>query len=231
MYGEPDIIEVRQILSSKEEVLFIEEEVLRELDAVKSSNWLNHQNAGKNFTYYDPSSISQIQKIIQNRPEIKEAKSRRMIENNPARNEKVKAKISDGLKQMWSDPERSQTIRKSQVGKKMPICSEEHRRKISEANTGKTHSEETRQKISQSLKGKPGTRTGKKCSEEHKRKIGEANKGKIRTSEQNRKNSERNKGKTISEETRKKMSEGQRRRQASIKDARELNQMYQSTRY
>jgi len=146
-----------------------------------------------------------------------------MIENNPARNEKVKAKISDGLKQMWSDPERSQTIRKSQVGKKMPICSEEHRRKISEANTGKIHSEETRRKISQSRKGKPGNRTGKKCSEEHRRKIGEANKGKIRTSEQNQKNSERNKGKIISDETRKKMSEGQKRRHLSKIDSRELN--------
>ena len=217
MYGEPDIIEVRQILSSKEEVLFLEEEVLRELDAIKSSRWLNSQNAGKNFTYYDPDIISYIQKEIQNRPEIKEAKRQRMILNNPACNENIKKKISEGLIQMWNDPERSQNIRKSQIGRKMPPCSEETRQKISKANTGKSHSEETRQKISSRLKGKPGNRAGKSSSEEHKRKIGAANKGKVRTPEQNLKNSERQKGKIISEETRLRMSEGQKRRQARNK--------------
>ena len=45
--------------------------------------------------------MSQVQKEIQNRPEIKEAKSQRMIKNNPACNENVKERISEGLRQMW----------------------------------------------------------------------------------------------------------------------------------
>ena len=188
LYGEPDIVEIRLILSSKEEVLFIEEEVLREINAVKDSRWLNSQNAGKTFTFYDVKRMSKIQKEIQNRIEIKKAKQQRMKINNPSKNEDIKRKISEELIQMWSSPERSKNIRLSLFGRKYPNRSEEHCCKIGKANRGKTMSEET------------------------KRKISEANKGKIRTSEQNIKNSERQKGKNISMKIRKKMSEGQKRR-------------------
>ena len=56
--------------------------------------------------------------------------------------------------------------------------SEEHKRKISDANKGKKHSEEARRKMSESKKGKPTWNKGKKLSEEHKRKMSEAGKGK-----------------------------------------------------
>ena len=50
-------------------------------------------------------------------------------------------------------------------------CSEEHKRKISEANKGRTLSPEHRKKISEAHKGK-------KLSEETKRKISEGHRGK-----------------------------------------------------
>lgn len=73
-------------------------------------------------------------------------------------------------------------------------CSKEHKRKISESETGKIVSEETKKKqseakkgikfskghkrkISESHKGKPSNRLGKHCSEEHKQKLREANSG------------------------------------------------------
>lgn len=70
---------------------------------------------------------------------------------------------------------------------------EETRKKISEANKGRIFSEETRKKISESNKGKA-------YSEESRRKISEANKGRIPW----------NKGKQLSEEARKKMSEAKK---------------------
>jgi group I intron endonuclease len=85
--------------------------------------------------------------------------------------------------------------------------SAETRKKLSEANKGrtsamkgKTHSEETRRKISEAAKGR--TR-----SPEHCQNLSKAKKGVPKSEEHKRKLSEVNKGKKHSEETRKKMSE------------------------
>ena len=86
--------------------------------------------------------------------------------------------------------------------------SEEHKKKISEANRGRKRSEETRKKISEGNKGK-------KQSEEAKRKISKVNKGRKRSEEAKRKISELIKGKHHSEEVRKKMSESHKRIQFS----------------
>ena len=72
------------------------------------------------------------------------------------------------------------------AGKKL---SEEHRRKISEANKGNSHN------------------IGRKLTEEHKKNIGEAGKGKKRTEETRRNISESLKGKRHTEEAKRKMSE------------------------
>ena len=95
--------------------------------------------------------------------------------------------------------------------------SEEHKRKISEANKSMVFTEEHRRKISEAGKGR-------KLSEDHKRKlsevmrnpsvetrrkISEAKKGKKFTEEHRRKISEVQKGKKLSEETRRKISEAQ----------------------
>jgi len=70
-------------------------------------------------------------------------------------------------------------MKQAQLGKKHPHighkCSEETRRKISEANIGHKHSEETKRKISKTLMGNPSPRKGVKLSEETKEKIGKAN--------------------------------------------------------
>ena len=100
-------------------------------------------------------------------------------------------------------------------GKKKPERSEEHRRKISEANKGKKLSEETKRKLSEAKKGmKRSEETkkkiseslkGRELSEEHKRKMSEAKKG--MSEETKRKMSEAKKGMKRSEETKKKLSE------------------------
>ncbi len=96
--------------------------------------------------------------------------------------------------------------------------SEEHKKKLSEVNKGRTFSEETRKKISEILKGHPvSEETRKKLSESHigkqagrdnpfygkhhseetRKKLSESHKGK----------SPSNKGKPMSEEQKKKLSE------------------------
>ena len=106
-------------------------------------------------------------------------------------------------------------ISEANKGKSSPrkgvTLSEETRRKISEARKGLTLSEEHRRKISEALKG--GHR-----SEETRRKMSEAKKGKKHTEEWRRKISEALKGKHLSEETRRKMSEAAKRRWAKKKD-------------
>ena len=87
------------------------------------------------------------------------------------------------------------------------ICSDETKRKMSEALKGKPLSEETRRKMSEAHKGENHSFYGKCHSEESKRKMSESSKGKTLSEEAKRKLSEFRKGKPLSEETKRKMSE------------------------
>jgi hypothetical protein len=104
---------------------------------------------------------------------------------------------------------------------------EEWKRKIGEANKGKTHSEETKRKLSEASKGNQNCK-GKKLSEEQKRKLSEINKGnqyakgKKLSEEQKRKLSEINKGKVLSEETKRKISESNKGRKMSEEHKKKL---------
>jgi hypothetical protein len=88
------------------------------------------------------------------------------------------------------------------------VPSEEHRRKLSEAQKGKTTwnkdkspSEETKRKISEAQKGKTPWNKGKSPSEETKRKMSEAKKGNTNALGK----TPWNKGKCLSEEHKKKL--------------------------
>lgn len=83
---------------------------------------------------------------------------------------------------------------------------EEWKRKIGEANKGKTHSEETKRKLSEASKGNQNCK-GKKLSEEHKKRLSEIHKDKALTEEHKRKISEANKGRKMSEEHKIKLCE------------------------
>ena len=134
--------------------------------------------------------------------------------------EENKRKLSEILKSIKREP-----------------CSEETKRKISEANKGKKHTEESKRKmrkpkseehkrnISEGHKGQIPWNKGKKHTEEAKRKMSEAHKGQIpwmkgnkHTEEAKRKMSEAKKGnknrvgKKHTEEAKRKMSEAKKRR-------------------
>lgn len=89
--------------------------------------------------------------------------------------------------------------------------SEEHNRKISEAQKGKIISEETKQKISFAKKGKNSWMKGRKHSEESKRKNSESNKGRVAWNKGTKGIVKAwNKGKKSSEETKRRISEVQK---------------------
>ena len=112
-----------------------------------------------------------------------------------------------------------------EVGKKL---SEETRRKLSKANTGKpghwkgkTFSEEHRRKLSEAKKGKPLSEK----AIEALRKLPEVHRGRKRSDETRRKISEAHTGKTFSEESRRKMSESRRGKPRSETTRRKLSEI------
>jgi hypothetical protein len=80
---------------------------------------------------------------------------------------------------------------------KMKHLSEDHRRKLSEAHTGKHLSEDHRRKLSEAITGEKHPLFGKHLPEETRRKMSEANTGEKHP----------NYGKHLPEETRRKLSE------------------------
>lgn len=79
------------------------------------------------------------------------------------------------------------------VYKRKPLT-EEHKRKLSEANFGKHQTEETKRKISEGHKGQSTWIKGKHLSDITKKKLSDINKGKHYTEESKKKMSESHKG-------------------------------------
>lgn len=101
------------------------------------------------------------------------------------------------------------------------VYSDETRRRISEANTGKKASAETREKLSKAFKGR-------KLSEETIAKMSASRKGRARSAETRAKISQSLMGHSFTDETRQKMSEAQKRR--VITDETRLKMSQSSTR-
>lgn len=99
---------------------------------------------------------------------------------------------------------------------------EEHKKKLSEAQKGKKHSplsEETKKKLSEAFKGHS-------VSEEAKKKISEGNKGKHLSKEAKRKISKANKGAKMSEEAKRKISEASTGRPVSVETKQKISEAF-----
>lgn len=96
------------------------------------------------------------------------------------KSEETRRKISEALKGKRTGYKHSEeTIKKmSEAAKNM---SDEHREKLSIANTGKKLSEKHRAKLSTAKKGKPSPRKGIPMSDEQKKKLSNALKGRTIT--------------------------------------------------
>jgi hypothetical protein len=120
--------------------------------------------------------------------------------------------------------ETRQKISIANKGKRMPVFSDEHKRKMSESmkgrethNKGKSPSEETRRKMSESGKIRAP------MSEETKQKLSKVGKGRPHSEEHKRKISESKRGKSrkpFSEEHKQKISEAQKKKSLSTVSTR-----------
>jgi len=114
----------------------------------------------------------------------------------------------DGISGVVCTDETRRKLSEAHKGKKKPPMSEEQKRRLSEFNKGKKLSEETKRKMSESRKGRV-------VSDETRRKISEGHKGRKRaphSEETRRKMSESHKGRKMSDEHRRIMSEAQKKR-------------------
>ena len=121
--------------------------------------------------------------------------------------------LTDGGGGMHGYVPSEETRRKLSEANTGKQLTEETKRKLSEANTGKPLTEETKRKLSEANTGEKNPNYGKPLSEEHKKKISESRKGKPRSEETKKKISESkkgqtswNKGKPMSDEQKRKLS-------------------------
>ncbi len=134
-HGEPNIIEVRQIFNDSLQARDWEEKVIRRMNAVKDSRWLN-KNPGNGRFYCAGHSE-------ETRKKISEKISKKLRKKN------TKKKILS--------KEHRQKISESMTGKKRGPRSEQTKQKISYTKTGKKrgpHSKEHREKIAAALKAR-----------------------------------------------------------------------------
>ena len=104
--------------------------------------------------------------------------------------DKMKIPMSEGTRKKLSE---------SKTGENNPMfgkhLSEEHRKKLSDALTGRVFTEEQKKKLSESKTGENNPMFGKHLSEETRNRISEAKTGIIFTEEHRKKMSQANKGK------------------------------------
>ena len=99
------------------------------MNAVKDDRWLNKQNAGKTFNSSGV-DFSSIHREVQNRPEVKQRKQKRMIDDNPSLRQEVKEKISESIKRFWSVPENRQMMKDSSKRQTDATCFRRNKKKV-----------------------------------------------------------------------------------------------------
>lgn len=160
-----------------------------------------------------------------------------MIEKYEATNPKKGYNIRGGGRNGKIAESTKEKMRKACIGRpgnrKGKPLSEEHKRKISKANTGKIRSEETRKKLSELNSGENNPHWGTHLTEEQKQNLREKRKGYKNSLETRRKLSEAlsgenhpNWGKHLSEETRKKIGEGNKGKHRTEKEKENLRKVH-----
>jgi hypothetical protein len=130
--------------------------------------------------------------------------------------------------------EHRRKLSEAQKGKPRAPLPPEARQRVTEANRGKRRSEETRRRMSEARMGKPLSEaakeklrlvnTGKSPSEEARRKMSEAQKGRVVSEEERQRIGERYRGKHLSEETRRKLSEAHKGQTYSSEAMRKMGE-------
>jgi hypothetical protein len=145
---------------------------------------LNCTSGGEGITNMSEESLEKLRQKATGRKHSEDAKRKMsaakkgQVPHNKGKqaSEETRRKLSEARKGVSNHTEESR--RKIAMASTGRTHTEESKRKIGDAHRGKTVSEETRQKLSGSLKGRVPPNRGKKMSEEQRRKLSEARKGK-----------------------------------------------------
>jgi hypothetical protein len=204
------VVAVDKTFESADDARAHEEKFLTENNCVRSDDWLNRANSGKDWNSTGEETRRKIGKASRDRVWTEETRRKmreRMLNCTDEYRKKMSVATKKRHERAGGDFLSEETRRKIGEAHKGKVVSEETRRKLSEAGKGKVLSEETRRKIGEAQKGKV-------VSEETRRKMRDAQKGRPPMSEESRQKQAKslkayhakNKPVPISEETRQKMS-------------------------
>jgi hypothetical protein len=164
-YGEPDIVKVRRIFTSKTKAILWEEKVLQRLHVLESDKWLNNNVAGGIvLTEEGRRNISIASKAKRGRVKLTEEQRAKLRGPHTDERKAITSKSLIGLR--WWNNGLIQLKSKTDPGSGFKIgrlpLSEEHKKKIKENsaqrgkkphNYGKTHSIEACNKMKETRKG------------------------------------------------------------------------------
>lgn len=208
--GKEPIIEILFKNLTNDDALKIEKELIKKYGRIDNKTGILTNLSDGGETY--PTNISKKSKSKQVSKFIKWTKEERIVD------EAYKEKISKGLKDFYKNnqyPKHLKEAAKERVlGEKNPMYGKKHtedvKKRLSEANSGKTMPTETKNKIKKSMKNKHSMENnpfyGKTHSEESKKKISEASLKTIQKLKDSGKD-HWNKGKKHSNETLEKLRE------------------------
>jgi hypothetical protein len=125
--GEPDIIEVRQTFSNKEDAVAWEHKVLTRFKVPTNESWLNKAITWPIIPEFDEAHRANLSKS---------AKKRQISDEG-------RIKLSEAKKKLWKNPE----FKKKQSKAMLNGFTDEHGKKIAEFQRGRTRSAEHKAKI------------------------------------------------------------------------------------
>ena len=145
-FGNPDVIQIRQIFETAEDALLWEQKVLHRLDAANTEKWINQTNS-----VWPPERMSE-----QSRKRISEYRTARRHTS------KTRQKISEANKGQipWNKGRKmsdEEITARNEKGKTLGMFGKTHtsdtKKKMSIAKLGKKLNEETKSKMSEAKKG------------------------------------------------------------------------------
>lgn len=150
LYGDPDILQIRKVFSSKERAKIWENKVLRRLKVVIREDFLNKNDAPAppiNNRVMADSTKSKIGAVHKGKPKSEEHKQKIR---------EARAKQVNTRKGVLASEEAKQKIREANLGKtySAEVNSKKGQKKEAHWTYGKPRSDETKKRISESLKNR-----------------------------------------------------------------------------
>ena len=172
-----------------------DKEIVKKIAKSRSRAILQYSDTGEFIKEYESTRQAEIETGIPNSNIAKCLKGDRPLAGGFIWRRKLSDYYPKYIDATFVEEHRKKVHENKSASRKGRVMSEETKRKISEANTGRVFTKEHRDNMSKALKGRPNKYKGTPLSEEHKKKISESEKGKVVSEETKKRISESKKGK------------------------------------